>query len=325
MTQSSQVSPSKSSSRRALLAGALGGLGAWAGSAIGRVSQVRAEGEAMVVGGDYNDATSATILGNQTNTATVFLAQSTAGGIGVYGYSNSNVGTKGESPSSIGVYGLSTSSIGVSGVSSSNYGVRGTSSTGLGVYGVSTSSTGVAGASTDGFGIIGVGNSVSAAGVKGVSSAGLGVWGTSSSGTAVRGESLGGTGIYGYTQSADNAAVRTRNVGDGTGVIGVSGDVEPVAPTHTGVYGYAIQDNTAKGVWGETTSGHAVHGTATSGFAGYFTGKVYVSKFQEMPEISTPAAPAANKARLFVRDNGSGRTQLCVRFHNGVVRVLATA
>ena len=91
----------------------------------------------------------------------------------------------------------------------------------------------------------------------------------------------------------------------------------------TGVYGYAAQDSSARGVIGETTSGHGLHGIATTGYAGYFAGKVYVSTFQEMPEISTPSAPGLNKARLFVRDNG-GKTQLCVRFNSGAIRVLAT-
>lgn len=37
-----------------------------------------------------------------------------------------------------------------------------------------------------------------------------------------------------------------------------------------------------------------------------------------------PAAPAANDSRLYTRDNGSGKTQLCVRFATGAVQVLAT-
>jgi hypothetical protein len=47
--------------------------------------------------------------------------------------------------------------------------------------------------------------------------------------------------------------------------------------------------------------------------------------FQEMIEVTVdPGAPAADKARLFVRDNGAGKTQLCVRFSTGAVQVLAT-
>ena len=43
-----------------------------------------------------------------------------------------------------------------------------------------------------------------------------------------------------------------------------------------------------------------------------------------LDEISDPSAPAANRARLYVRDNGSGKTQLVVRFSSGAVQVLAT-
>ena len=49
------------------------------------------------------------------------------------------------------------------------------------------------------------------------------------------------------------------------------------------------------------------------------------ANYQEMIELGAdPAAPAANKARLFMRDNGSGKTQFCVRFPTGAVQVLAT-
>jgi len=41
-------------------------------------------------------------------------------------------------------------------------------------------------------------------------------------------------------------------------------------------------------------------------------------------QSSTPAAPSANKARIFARDNGSGKTQLCVLFNTGAVQVIAT-
>jgi hypothetical protein len=47
--------------------------------------------------------------------------------------------------------------------------------------------------------------------------------------------------------------------------------------------------------------------------------------FITMEELGADAsAPAANKAALFVRDNGSGKTQLCVKFNTGAVQVLAT-
>lgn len=44
-------------------------------------------------------------------------------------------------------------------------------------------------------------------------------------------------------------------------------------------------------------------------------------KFREQTD---PSAPATNEAVLYARDNGSGKTQLCVRFPTGAVQVLAT-
>lgn len=44
----------------------------------------------------------------------------------------------------------------------------------------------------------------------------------------------------------------------------------------------------------------------------------------QMVEITAPAAPAANTARLFVEDNGSGKTRLVVRFPTGANQVIAT-
>lgn len=41
-------------------------------------------------------------------------------------------------------------------------------------------------------------------------------------------------------------------------------------------------------------------------------------------ERAAPAAPAANQARLYVRDDGAGKTQLVVRFATGGVQVLAS-
>jgi hypothetical protein len=51
---------------------------------------------------------------------------------------------------------------------------------------------------------------------------------------------------------------------------------------------------------------------------------VLVGGAQEFAEISAPATPAADKARLFVRDNGAGKTQLCVLFSDGTPIALAT-
>lgn len=43
----------------------------------------------------------------------------------------------------------------------------------------------------------------------------------------------------------------------------------------------------------------------------------------DVKERAVPDAPAADTARLFVQDNGAGKSQLCVRFHTGAVQILA--
>lgn len=46
--------------------------------------------------------------------------------------------------------------------------------------------------------------------------------------------------------------------------------------------------------------------------------------FLEFLEQTDPTAPASNRAILYSKDNGAGKTQLCVRFPTGAVQVLAT-
>jgi hypothetical protein len=245
---------SKSPSRRALLAGALGGLGALAASAIGRTSRVRAGVDGDVVLGSASNSTSTvTTITNTTTGGQAFAAYATGAGNGVYGQS------------------------------SSSYGVWGSSSSGNGVYGYGNSGTGV------------YGYSASAWGVSGQSSA---------------------------TGAAANVGW---SYGNSTGLLGYSGTVSPpAAKAKTGVYGYAAQDSGARGVTGQTTNGIGVYGVATTGYGVYSAGKVYTTKWYEMTEITAPASPAANRARLFLKDNGSNKTQLCVKFANGTVTILAT-
>lgn len=46
--------------------------------------------------------------------------------------------------------------------------------------------------------------------------------------------------------------------------------------------------------------------------------------YHELAEITDPAAAPANRGRLYVRDNGSGKSQLVVRFPTGAIQVVAT-
>ncbi len=46
--------------------------------------------------------------------------------------------------------------------------------------------------------------------------------------------------------------------------------------------------------------------------------------YLEMEEMTAPSAPVMNRGILFLRDNGAGKTQLCILFNTGAVQVIAT-
>lgn len=46
--------------------------------------------------------------------------------------------------------------------------------------------------------------------------------------------------------------------------------------------------------------------------------------YRDFGEIADPLGPGKDSARLYARDNASGKTQLVVRFPTGAVQVLAT-
>jgi hypothetical protein len=291
---SSTENRSSAPSRRALLAGAIGGLGAWAAAAIGRASPVGAEGQTVMVGGEYPDATSVTKIQNSSN-GTAVIWGATTDGTGIYGTSSAGYGVFGSSSSSYGVYGASGSGTAVYGNSISSYGVFGTSSSYIGVGGSSSSN--------------------------------LGVYGVSTSSRGVYGSSSSNTGVYGSSYATDQPATVGWSRGNSTGLLGNSSGIVgslPAPKAKTGVYGYAAQDSLSRGVTGESPAGIGVYGISSSGYGGYFSGKVYTTKWYELTEVATPLAPSANRARLFARVNGSGKTQLCVRFQSGAVQVIKT-
>jgi len=160
--------------------------------------------------------------------------------------------------------------------------------------------------------------------LQGSSSSGIGVVGDSTSSIGVLGFSNSYIGVRGSSNAVNQPASLGWSSGDSTGVQGYSGGLAPAAKAKTGVYGYAAQDNFSRGVTGESPAGIGVYGISSTGYGGYFGGKVHTTAWYEMSEIGTPAAPLANRARLFLKDNGAGKTQLCVRFATGAVQVIAT-
>jgi hypothetical protein len=246
--------------RRNVLAAAAGALVAFAAQAIGRPLAVRAEGEAVVVGGEYTTATSVTKIENQTNTATALWGSNTGLGRGVHGSSGSGTGVYGSADSGYGIWGDSPSGIGVTGFSVSGAGVTGNSTSGGGASGSSYTGTGISGTSTSGDG------------VYGNSSSGIAVKALSDSGKGIDAISFSNIGADVLTQAGALPAIRGWGTAGSTGVQGCSGPLDVVpAPAKTGVYGYAAQDAGARGVTGQSTAGRGVNGIATTGVGGYFT------------------------------------------------------
>jgi hypothetical protein len=180
--------------RRAILAGALGGLGAWAASAAARVSPTRAAaGSNLILGSSTNNAgTSNTILSTSSSVVAFELLQN-GPGTGLMGYATAaSGGTRG-------VYGRSNSPNG-DGVQARNAGAAGTGAAmrafggnNIGLVATSDTTTGVQGISTSSYGVLGQSNESQGTGIygnaPGTSADNYGVYG--------RSESFYGYGVYG--------------------------------------------------------------------------------------------------------------------------------
>jgi hypothetical protein len=211
------------------------------------------------------------------------------------------------------------------------------------VYVDATSVTGLQNSSGDAFSAI---SGADGYGVSGGSNSYYGVTGNSQSSYGVYGTSSSSVGVVGQSGASNQPATAGWNTNDSVGVEGYSGAGSglPAPHTKTGVFGYADQDGTSRGVWGESPAGVGVHGESgtnvgvyghsgpgvgvmgqtKSGYAGYFDGRVFTTKFYELQEITAPTAPDTHRGRMFLRNNGLGKAQLCVRFASGLVQVIIT-
>jgi hypothetical protein len=238
-------------SRRALLAAALGAGAATVASALGRPLPAKAaDGNTVVVGGEYTSSSVTRIHNTTTN-----------GDAGFWGASEAGIGVLGSSTSSTGVHGESNTGTGVQAYSATGVALRAETGSGVGLEAKSPNSIAVIGESAGYWGVYG--KCPSGVGVVGESTSSTGVWGvTSTSGTGVFGASpeLGVDGRGG--------TVGARGRGISTGVHGFSGPIDtppPPPPIKTGVYGHATQDVNSRGVFGQSTAGRGVNGIATSG------------------------------------------------------------
>jgi hypothetical protein len=86
----------------------------------------------------------------------------------------------------------------------------------------------------------------------------------------------------------------------------------------------ALHDLLALQKWDEVEALSAVIGGMTPTERDTVAGISGVDGGIGLTEITDPSAPATNNAAVYVRDNGSGKTQLVVRFPTGAIQVIST-
>jgi hypothetical protein len=111
----------------------------------------------------------------------------------------------------------------------------------------------------------------------------------------------------------------------------VSGTVELRARDHEGYLKLNSGDAYFEASAGDPTSGHYGDGYAvlqnSAAYIGMFVngdatqGEAFIAAKECQ---STPSAPAANHAKLFVRDNGAGKSQWVALFPSGAAQVIVT-
>jgi hypothetical protein len=163
-------------------------------------------------------------------------------------------------------------------------------------------------------------------------SAGPAIRGEATSGRAVVGVAgRNGTGVWG--DSPNHVGVRATSKSGPALVAVADSGFGMFVQTDTGRSALFVENlHGAEAISAMADNGIALHAWAfRNGWAAVFTGRVRFENrvtfegWQDLSEIREPPAPAIpNTARLFAKDNGSGKTQLCVRFPTGAVQVLAT-
>jgi hypothetical protein len=162
----------------------------------------------------------------------------------------------------------------VGGVSSIDVGVYGESSWGDAVVGNSQGTGSGVWGHNGTFEGVGVTGSNDATGNYGrLGTANFGVYGYSSTDTGVYGQSSIGDGVYGYSSAYNGRGVYGYSSG------GLSWGVYGESSGAFGVYGLSTLNNGTgvKGVADSGTNAFGVWGASSSGYAGYFSGKVEVT------------------------------------------------
>ena len=119
---------------------------------------------------------------------------------------------------------------------------------------------------------------------------------------------------------------------NGTGVWAYSPNNIAVRATTDSGWAMQAWAESGVGLFAESVGSDAVRASSYNGYAGNFFGRVRVTKYEDLVETNDPGAPPGYPpmssdgatVRFFARDNGSGKSQLCVRFKSGTVQVIAT-
>jgi hypothetical protein len=229
-------------SRRALLAAAVGGIGALIASALGRPTGTRAAaGDGLIIGSSNDASTSQTVLLSGAGGAAFTLKDTAAAGTGIFGWSSATSGA------GRGLYG------------------RADSPDGFGVQARNNAGSGATGAA-----IQAIGNNVPA--IRATSSAAVAIDASTDNFIAIQGFSSSGTGrgLYGVaTGTGIGANYGAVGISFGDNGSGVWGRSNADAGTSEGVFGDAFTPESA-GVRGYSTTGVGVHGTSSLNWAGFF-------------------------------------------------------
>jgi hypothetical protein len=256
--------------RRAIIAGAFGGLLATAASFV-HAPETRAGTDGDVILDDTNTGASTTEI-NATSSNPAFrvlggtVGIRAVGGIGIDAAGSPAVSAIADAAGGIGTVAWSQGDgEGLIGRSTNGTAADPTASPKTGVHGIAeqddAAARGVYGLATTGQGVRGVASS--GAGIAGVSGSGPGVDAASTSGLAVHAVSTLGHAVRGRGQLD---GVIGESASGRSGIVGYSGGgTAPAGPAKTGVYGEATQDAVSRGVSGFTLAGQGVRGDATTG------------------------------------------------------------
>ena len=172
-------------------------------------------------------------------------------------------------------------------------------------------------ASAEGSWSTAIGGDASANGTR-ATSVGRQASATGAGSTALGGNTTAATFSTAVGSEADASADLATVVGKGT-LAGVKGTVVGALATVTGskTYGTVLGYDAHVGHDRSVALGSLVTTTAPDQVA-------VGGRHFEIFEVIEPNAPAADGARLYVKDNGSGKSQLCIRFATGAVQVIAT-